>query len=473
MLKKDQKILFVDLDGSLISTDLLYESFWSYFSRQLFAPFICVYLLATQGLARLKNFLYNNSLISVDKIPYNNDVIDYISNWIQENTGKVILISASSHCFVEKIAKHLGLFDEFYGTFDINLKGKEKLKKIRQIADQKEFEYIGNSIDDVIIWKDSSKSILVNPSSSLKRKASKYSLKLEVIGSRSGLKGYFFKLLRIHQWSKNFLLFLPVFLGGQLKLSIGLISMQGFLAFSLVASAFYIINDLFDIENDRNHPSKKNRPLASGNISINQGMITVFFCLAFAYLLTINLPQLFKFTLVYYALTTFLYSKYLKKIALIDILFLASFYVLRILSGGILLQISISNWLLTFSVFFFLFLACIKRLTEVRQLKDTRLTGRGYKNKDLGFLSNTAYFSGYVSVLVICLYVDSQQAEYFYSDSTFLWAIPVFLLYWIMYILLMSEREQIHADPVIFALKSKVSYLVLFLIGLTLVFIEF
>ena len=463
-------MLFVDLDKTLIKSDFLLESFINYFSKNIFAPLVCIGVCVTKGRAELKKFLYEKSDISIKNLPYNQKVIDDIFQWKQKHPEKkVFLISATHHEAIESIAKKLKCFDGWYGTENKNLKSEVKLKKILELAQGEDFSYIGDSFADIVIWKNAKQCILVDPSKGLLKAVKKINNSIKVISNKN--RNIFLEIIRtirIHQWAKNLLIFIPGVLSLQSFINVLENTIIGFFAFSFIASAFYILNDLFDIENDRVHHSKKNRSFASGSLSITQGFIIFTFLVGSALLISVRLPQVFQQMLFLYAVTTFTYSKYLKKIPILDIMTLSSLYLLRIISGGALLGITVSNWLLTFSVFFFLFLASVKRWIELNRLNTQVISGRGYQNSDKQFISNLSYFSGLISVLVICLYIESQQALTFYNESKLLWLVPILLLYWNLEILFKVERGLVDDDPVKYALKSKTSYICI--IGIILIF---
>jgi len=464
-------MLFVDLDKTLIKSDFLLESFVRYFSKNIFAPILCLGVLMMKGRVGLKEFLSNKSDISIENLPYNKQVLDVIYQWKKNHPKeKIILISATHQDVIEQIACHLKCFDAWYGTENENLKSKIKLKKIKDLTEGGKFTYIGDSFADLIIWENAKKCYLVNPTKSLLKAVTKINDSIEIISSKkSNLFFEIIKAVRVHQWVKNLLIFVPVILA--LKPFVDLIGVlvSGFFAFSFIASAFYILNDLFDIENDRVHHSKKHRAFASGSLSINQGFFVFIFLIVAAILISFSLPQAFQLLLLLYAAVTFTYSKYLKKLVILDILTLSSLYLLRVITGGALVEITISNWLLTFSVFFFLFLASIKRWVELNKLNTEVVSGRGYHISDKSFVANLSYFSGLISILVICLYIESQQALTLYSQSKTLWFIPIILLYWVLETLFKVERGQIDEDPVKYALKSKTSYISL--VGFIIIFL--
>ena len=464
-------MLFVDLDKTLIKSDFLLESFVRYFSQNIFAPILCFGVLITKGKVGLKKFLSNKSQISIENLPYDQQVLDAIYQW-KENCPqeKVILISATDQNIIEQIACHLKCFDAWYGTENENLKSEIKLKKIKDLTGDASFSYIGDSFADLVIWERAKKCYLVNPTKSLVKSVTKINDSIEIIVSKkSNLFSEIIKTIRVHQWVKNLLIFIPTILSLQPFVDLLGDLVSGFFAFSFIASAFYILNDLFDIENDRVHHSKKNRAFASGSLSINQGFFIFILLIAVAILISISLPQAFQLLLLLYAVATFTYSKYLKKLVIFDILTLSALYLLRVITGGALVELTISNWLLTFSVFFFLFLASVKRWVELDKLNAEVVTGRGYQISDKSFIANLSYFSGLISILVICLYIESQQALTLYNQSKILWLTPIILLYWVLETLFKVERGQIDEDPVKYALKSKTSYMAL--IGFIIIFL--
>ncbi len=454
-------MLFVDLDKSLLKTDYIYECFINFLSKDLGAPFKCAYIFLKHGKIGLKKFLYQKANLSINKLPYNLSVLEFIKDWKNKNPDKkVFLISASYFKVIEEIAIHLKIFDGWEGTKNINLKSFNKLNKIKELTKEEKFTYLGDSYDDIPIWKNADCCILVNPSQNLINKVKKFNKTTQIIENKKiNILKETFKSLRLHQWIKNILLFVPAILTFKQSL-IFFISdlMIGFIAFSLIASAFYVMNDLFDIENDRNHHSKNKRCFASGTLSIKYGFLIFTFLCTTGIFLALNLTQYFQQLLILYAISSFFYSMYLKKIRILDIFTLSYLYILRILAGSAITDTFISNWLLTFSAFFFLFLAAVKRWIELKRVSFNSMPGRGYKQQDLSFISKLSYFTGIISVLVICLYIESQQALILFESKKIVWLIPVILLYWILETLLKAERNEIDDDPVKYALKSKTSY---------------
>lgn len=268
--------------------------------------------------------------------------------------------------------------------------------------------------------------------------------------------------IRIHQWVKNLLIFVPMILAHKLadKQAIWA-SIICFAAFSLTASAGYLINDLVDIENDKRHPTKKNRPLASGRISKNTCYLICVLFLGIALTLTLSLSYKSLLVLLAYFCTSLLYSAKLKKIVLLDVFVLASLYTIRIIAGGFAVAVPVSAWLKAFSMFIFLSLAMVKRFSEVAGLKDNnKAPGRDYRTGDLDVLTNMGTTSGYLSVLVLALYINNEDVAKLYSHSGALWLICPLLLFWISRVWLLTHRGEMHDDPIVFAIRDKTSYLI-------------
>jgi len=468
--KLPKRYLFVDLDGTLINTDLIFETFFSLLKKNILAPIFCFSKFLIGGIPSLKKFLFENSAISVTNLPYNQDVLKYINSWKEQYQGEVILISASDHRLVQKVADYLEIFDAAHGTIDINLKSDNKLKKILEISGTHAFDYMGNSRDDLVIFKLSRKSFLVNPTLFLRKKVKNVSDSVALIKNKRKLFFSFIRLIRLHQWVKNLLLFAPMILGKLYGLDKFPDLVLAFISFSLMASSFYIFNDLLDIESDRQHASKKYRPFAAGEISIQSGIIIFPLLIFSSIVLAWNLSFNFQIILILYAISTFMYSKHFKGVPILDIFLLSYLYVLRIIAGVLIIDADVSSWLITFSVFFFLFLASIKRYIEISKSSDKSLSSRGYVSNDKNFIFQLSSFSGLISVLVICFYIDSQQALEIYSSVYALWFIPFILMYWIINILFNAHRGSVHDDPVVYVITDKKSYLCLIIFLMILIF---
>jgi 4-hydroxybenzoate polyprenyltransferase len=275
--------------------------------------------------------------------------------------------------------------------------------------------------------------------------------------------------MRVYQWLKNLLIFLPLLLAHEINNSDKwLNALIAFFSFSLSASFVYIINDLLDLESDRHHPRKCNRPIASGNLSPFSALIfaKIFFIGSFL-LAILFLPFNFIISLIIYFVLTSLYSFYLKRIYLLDIITLASLYTTRLIAGAYAVEVSLSYWLLAFSMFIFLSIAIVKRYTELIVMLEENKTyakGRGYSIVDMSLLRNIGTTTGILSVLIFILYVNSQEIIVLYNNPVFLWPVAICILLWILRIWFIAQRGLMHDDPIVFISKDKVSYLIALII---------
>jgi len=271
---------------------------------------------------------------------------------------------------------------------------------------------------------------------------------------------------------KNLLVFVPLVMAHRIQeVPLILMAALAFFSFSACASAVYLINDLLDLESDRLHPYKKRRPFASGALPILHGIVLVPILLLTALVLGALLGVEFLAVLAGYFAITFGYSLRFKQIVLIDILVLASLYTVRMIAGGVAVKVEVSPWLLAFSMFFFYSLAAVKRFSELysaRKREKKSLAGRGYRADDLEFMAAMGNGAGFTSVLVLALYVTSNDVTGLYSQPQYLLLICPLLMYWISRIWLLAHRGELHDDPIVFAITDRVSYVVGAISGLVL-----
>ncbi|MGI6681309.1 MAG: UbiA family prenyltransferase [Bdellovibrionota bacterium] len=467
-INKEKECLFVDLDGTLIKGDLLYECLISIIKKSFFSIFfIPIWLL--KGKAYLKEKFSLLIELNVELLPYNQEVVAYIKAK-KEKGIRIILATASNHNLAKPISGFLGLFDDVIASNKKeNLKGKNKLKKIKSyLSDNnfsKEFSYIGDSTADIVIFNEAKEPIIVGNEKiynkiKLKNKNAKFIAESAKFSITS-----FLSMIRTYQWVKNLLIFIPLILSHKfLNIDLVLKAIVAFFSFSFLASSVYIINDIFDINADRMHPSKKHRAIASGDIPISLGLKTVIFLIPFSIVISLSLGKEFLLILTLYFITTTLYSIFFKKIVLVDILILSLLYTVRILAGGVALNIALSPWLAMFSLFMFFSLACAKRYAELYAVKNNlqhKIMGRGYQASDLEQIQIFGSSSGYIAVLIFALYIQSDVSVRLYKTPSFLWGLCPLMLYWISRVWLISHRGQMEQDPIIFAMKDKASYIIL------------
>ena len=459
-------VLVVDLDGTLLKSDMLYESFYSAFGRNWCIPFLSVAALR-RGKASLKSYLRSEANVDVTSLPYDEDVIAYVKAH-KAKGGRTALVTASSQIFANHIAEHLQIFDEMHGSDEKNnLKGLAKANFLVERFGEGKFCYVGDAAADLPVWQVSGKAVTVNAAASVRQQAEQLGKPIEhLVTTAKSLRPYI-KALRPHQWLKNILIFLPILAAQQLDVTTAISSVLALIAFSLVASSVYVLNDLLDLNADRAHPRKRLRPFASGTVPIAHGSVLALGLLGTGILIAALLGWMFLLTLAaYYALTT-VYSLLLKRKIIIDICVLAGLYTMRILAGGVAAGIELSVWLLAFSIFFFFSLAAVKRQAELVDLAERgtlTVKGRGYHVEDLPIISMVGVASGYVSVLVMALYVNSPKVVTLYAYPHALWGICCVLLYWLTRMVLITHRGSMHEDPVVFAATDSVSQISFLLI---------
>ncbi len=460
-------VLIVDLDGTLIKTDMLHESFWSSVKRNPSTAFLALISLV-YGKAALKDRLSATSDVNVATLPYNRSVIKYIEEHRLEG-GKSVLITGSSQAYADKVSGYLKLFDEAYGTRDgNNLTGKAKRDFIHDFLGFKSFSYIGNSRDDLHVWRHANKVITVNTSKRIRKEAEGIGKPSEHLLTDDVSAISYFKLMRTYQWLKNMLIFLPILAAHQLDRDNIITGLLGFFSFSLVASSVYVLNDLLDLGHDRSHPRKRSRPLAAGDLSIANALLLMPVLLLFGFGIGAVLGFSFVLVLTLYLILTTLYSVKFKTIAVLDIVLLGALYSLRVFAGGVSSDIKLSFWLIAFSTLFFLALAAVKRqaeLIDTLQRGADHLAGRGYETADLPIINMVGLVSGFAAVQVLALYVNSEKVQELYMTPEALWGVCCILLYWVIRIVFVTNRGLMTDDPILFTVKDKVSYACLILMS--------
>jgi len=455
--------LCVDLDDSFLKTDTLLESILITLKLKPFFLFLLPFWLI-KGRAYLKSKISEIAMPNFNTLPINKEVENYIIQQ-KELNRKIILTTATNENIAKNIVSQTNLFDDFYASSDRhNLRALNKANFLTKQFGEYNFDYIGNSYDDLKVWKYSKNAIIINPSNKLLNKARKINNNITVINSEKATFYDFIKQIRVHQWLKNILIFFPFLLAHQVNLQNFINSIFAFISFSFLASFVYITNDLFDLEADRQHPTKKNRPIASGRISISKAILSSFILLISGLIISLLLiNKYFLAILLAYLIITTMYTFSLKRIAIIDIITLSILYTLRLIAGGISTDVEVSQWLLGFSLFFFLSLATMKRYTELLVIKDlnkVNTSGRGYNIKDIPLIRTIGLASGYLSVLIFSLYLNSQKVISLYNHPKILWLITFSLLYWISRMWLISHRGEMNEDPIVYTAKDKVSYII-------------
>jgi 4-hydroxybenzoate polyprenyltransferase len=412
-------VLCVDLDGVLVRTNTLVESLFL-FARlhPLRIPLLLIWLL--RGRSRLEMRIGEEALPSIETLPYNTELLEYLRK--QKSAGvKLVLAGGADRRIASRVAAHLSLFDEV-STGDSKGSLAEKYPRC---------EYIGKSASS-------------SPTSRI---------------------SVWLRALRAHQWVKNLLIFFPLLTSHRLTdWPVFALAAVGFLACCLAASGTYLINDLFDLQADRAHPGKCRRPFAAGLLNPAAGVVAALALWVAAFVAALPLNRGARLLLAGYIVLTLAYSLRLKRWMFVDVLLLVCLYLLRIFLGGVATGITISVWLLAFSMFFFLALALVKRLTELRTLERASAGGwetsaGGYQASDVQILGSLAAAGAYLSVVLFALYINSPEAPLIYRRPQLLWPLCLVIIYWLSRMLLMANRGQLHDDPIVFATHDRASWI--------------
>ncbi len=466
--------LCVDLDGTLIATDALWESLLLLVkSKPLSLLSLPLWLL--KGKAHFKRQIAERVKLNPASLPYRENVLSFLKK--EQETGReIVLATAADETVAQGVAAHLGIFSEVLASDGaINLSGQRKLAALKKHSGTNGFDYIGDAGVDLPLWQAAHRAYLVQPSTALHNKARRVASVVGVFTEKKNNLFSLLKALRIYQWVKNILLFVPLLMAHKvIEADLNLQALYAFVAFSLCASCVYIVNDLLDLEADRLHPHKRHRPFAAGVLPIKAGVLTAPLLLVASFTIAaVFLPLNFFIVLGLYFLLTTAYSFHLKRVLIVDVLVLAGLYTLRLFAGGIATSVPISPWLLAFSMFFFLNLAFVKRFSELhlmQESKQTKSKGRGYVVGDIDLFRSIGPASGYLSVVVLCFYINSREVVLLYKHPELLLLIGPFLLYWITRMWLWALRGKMSDDPIVFAAKDPASYVIGALVAIIMIF---
>jgi 4-hydroxybenzoate polyprenyltransferase len=456
-----ERPIVVDLDGTLVKTDMLVENLFLFLKTFPFrALSILVWLL--QGKVTLKRNLANAVLPPVTHLPYNQELLQWLE--IQKREGvSLILATASDLRIANAVAAHLKIFSDVLGTENQNLSSRAKRDALVERYGERGFDYIGNSKADLAVWKSSEKIYVVNPDKGVLNAAKRISTVSRLFEDRGSYLKTLAKALRLHQWSKNLLIFVPLLASHRLhEIDLILKASIAFVAFGVCASSVYLLNDLIDVNDDRGHSKKMFRPIAAGTLSALHAiaLVPVLLLLALALALAF-LPINFFFVLCTYYLLTLAYSFYLKRVVMLDVVCLSLLYTSRVIAGAAALALTATFWILAFCMFIFLSLAFVKRYAELFAARSAgklgKTAGRGYYTDDLELLASLGGASGYISTLVLALYINESAVSGLYRSPSWMWAACPLLLYWLGRVWLLAHRGQMNDDPVVFAIKDSSS----------------
>jgi len=453
----DVAVLVVDLDGTLIRTDMLYESYFSAATEGINHHWSTLGALL-RGKAPLKSYLAAIGKVDCSLLPYNSDVLDLIRE-AKTQGRRIYLATASDRRHADDIAAYLGLFDDVFSSDGvINLSGEEKARKLIEVFGNRGFDYVGNGDVDLAIWSHARSAYVVGNSVALIRKIESLGIPAKSIATPKPSLRIWLKALRVHQYAKNVLVFVALLTAHDYQFHFLVRALLAFVAFSLCASSVYLLNDLVDLHADRQHPTKQKRPFASGTIPLADGMMAIPLLLVLAFFCAIMVSFLFTAVLTAYFGLTLAYSLTLKRRLMVDIVVLALLYTTRVIAGAAALPVVPSEWLLAFSMFIFTCLALVKRYVELALRIDKELpdpSNRNYRLIDLPIIGALAAASGFNAITIFALYVSSPAVKDLYRHPDLLWLICPILLYWLSRMVILAHRRVVDDDPIVFALRDR------------------
>jgi len=465
-------VLCVDLDGTLVKSDTLHDSALAV-ARHRPLALLKIPGWILQGKASLKRHLAETVQLDVAHLPYNRELLQYLEQ--QQALGRPIYLATAADAHTaNRIAAHLGLFTGVLASDgQLNLAGKNKLAAFQSRFGD-DFAYVGNALPDLPLLQHSQEPMVANATPGLRAALRRARITpVRSFDERASKFKSWLKAIRLHQWAKNTLIFLPLLLAHAWAPGVIAAAVVAFFSFGLCASATYIVNDLLDLEADREHPRKRRRPFASGDLSALSGILVIVLFLSASLILALLVPKVlaalspellhlliphyFLFWLGIYLVTTLAYSLRLKRSVLVDVIVLSGLYTIRIIAGSAATGIAVSTWLGSFSIFFFLSLAFVKRFAELENLRDrggVSASGRGYHVSDIEQLRSLGSASGYVSVAVLTLYISNLDAAQLYHHARRLWLLVPVLLLWISRLWLQASRGELDEDPVVYAVTD-------------------
>lgn len=453
--------LIVDLDGTLIKINSLHEALVQLSSRKPLHALRAL-LMLRRGRAAFKAAVAEQMLPDAKTVPFNEAVVEVI-NRARAEGRRIYLATAADRRFAEAISDDMELFDGIFASEDgVNLKGEAKAGRLADAFGAHGFDYIGNDTSDIPVWRISRRALVFGVPSRVKRIGREVPNAIQIGTPEFALKRYFLAL-RPHQWLKNVLVALPAVAAHDFSIPQLIPLLIAFVSFSFGASSVYLVNDMIDLPHDRAHPEKRRRALAAGAMSISHAAVALGFVGALSIGLALLLPWAFMLVLFAYFGLSMSYSVYLKRKLMIDVVTLAALYGVRVFAGGAATGIMLSHWLLGFCFFIFLSLALVKRASEMIAMPPDsvgNLKGRGYRIEDIQSINALAAASGFVSVLVLALYINAPEVSTLYHHPELLWGACIILVYWLGRVYFLTGRGEMHQDPVIFAATDRISLLV-------------
>ncbi|MEL6206479.1 MAG: UbiA family prenyltransferase [Pseudomonadota bacterium] len=454
--------LVIDVDGTLLQADLSAEHLLRCVAETPLRLPAAAMAALKGGRSGLKSWLVEHVPFDPTTPPVNPAVMTLVEE--ARAAGRpVVLASASDRRLIEALDAEHGPFDAVLGSDETtNLSGHRKAAALEALYGRNGFDYVGDSAVDGPVWASARRAVAVSNDTRLQKRLAE-SGKLHSVIKRPDRRRAFLRALRPHQWLKNLLVFVPIVAGHHLDAASIAMTIAAFVAFCLIASAGYVANDLLDLPSDRSHPIKSTRPFAAGLLSIHDGLILLAVLSAAATVTALAISPAFFGILGLYMALTLAYSLFLKRLMMVDVMVLGLLYTMRILAGGIVVGVAVTDWLLAFSQLFFLSLAIVKRLIELVDLHQqtttatSQIAGRGYVASDIAPMGQLAAASAFGSSTVLALYINSGQVRVLYSHPEFLWGLWLILIFWLGRLLVLAHRRAIHDDPVVFAATDRVT----------------
>jgi len=452
--------LCVDLDGTLVKSDTLLDGLCA-LARTRPAALARLPLWLARGKAGFKREVTARAPLDAATLPYNEALVLYLRE--QAARGRPLyLATGADHGLAERVAEHLGIFSGVLASDgSTNLTGERKLRLLEERFGAGGFAYVGNSRADLPLLQASTGAMLANPAAGLGGALRRKQVAVEnVFRDRAAMGTSLWRALRVHQWAKNVLIFLPLLLAHAVGPARIVASVLAFFSFSLVASSTYIVNDLLDMGSDRAHTRKRRRPFAAGDISALAGAGLAAMLFAGGILIALALPERFLVWLLVYACITLGYSLYWKRVVIVDVILLSALYTLRLLAGAAATRVPISDWMAGFAIFFFFSLALVKRFSELENLRaqgEAPSNGRGYLVHDMEQLRAFGTASAFASIVVFTLYINNPEVRELYRVPQRLWLLTPLLIWWLSRVWLRASRGEMNEDPVIFALTDPAS----------------
>ena len=456
----------VDLDGTLVRTDLLFESFFSLLKTHPLEALRVPLWLFRGGKHGLKAEIAARVDFSEVELPYHEELLEFVQ--AERAHRRTVLVTGTHQSLADAVALRTGVFDEVRGSDEtVNLTGANKRDWLVRRFGEGRFDYVGNDRDDLIVWPAAREMLVVSSPEGIVRGSDVRFMRV-FDDSSPRLRDYL-GLIRAHQWAKNALIAVPFLLDQRLGDAQALFAVVlAFFAMSLLASATYIVNDLLDLQSDRLNRTKARRALPSGRVPIRRALLVIIALLVAVAAIAAFMPHAFNVLLLVYLVLTLLYSFVLKRKVLVDVITIAALHTLRVIGGTLVIGAEWSFWLLAFSVFVFFSLALAKRVAELANLvaeqRDTS-PGRGYTVDDMPILTMMGVSTGYLSVLIVALYINGEKVQRLYDEPMLLWLVCPVLIYWIGRLWMMTSRGLMHEDPIVFALKDRVSLYTALVLG--------